>query len=113
MTDNSIRAETAYEELRARAAEKGGNFVVLDAVRRGAWGQELVGRAYSCPSPSSTPAGAERPNPKQETKQETAACEPDCSPGYVCLRGKCVSACNPPCESGERCGADRSCHPKE
>lgn len=114
VTDGSISADTAYEELRARAAEKGGNFVVLDAIRRGMWGQqEFVGRAYSCPSPSSAPARAERPKPKQETKQEAAACEPDCSPGYVCLRGKCVSACNPPCENGERCGADRWCHPKE
>jgi hypothetical protein len=39
-------------------------------------------------------------------------CEPDCSPGYVCLRGTCVSACNPLCAENERCGADRSCHPR-
>jgi len=38
------------------------------------------------------------------------ACEPSCSPGFVCSRGTCVSACNPVCEQGQRCGEDRMCH---
>jgi hypothetical protein len=40
----------------------------------------------------------------------TPVCEPSCSPGYLCIRGSCVSACNPPCGSGQHCGDDRTCH---
>ncbi len=36
-------------------------------------------------------------------------CAPDCREGYVCIQGKCVSACNPPCDEGERCAADGQC----
>ena len=39
-----------------------------------------------------------------------AICEPDCSPGFTCLHGACVTACNPGCASGEQCGGDRTCH---
>lgn len=30
-------------------------------------------------------------------------CFPSCRSGYVCHRGECVSACNPPCPSGKTC----------
>jgi hypothetical protein len=40
------------------------------------------------------------------------SCEPACSPGYICLHGTCVSACNPRCEKDEVCSADRICHPR-
>jgi hypothetical protein len=36
-------------------------------------------------------------------------CFPDCRDGYVCVRGECVSACNPPCPEGERCTSDGDC----
>lgn len=43
----------------------------------------------------------------QETDTATtAACEPDCRTGYVCLRGSCVEACNPPCGPKQRCVDD-------
>jgi hypothetical protein len=51
------------------------------------------------------------PAPAPPAPAAAGACEPDCSPGYTCLRGVCVSACNPPCPAGERCGADRVCYP--
>lgn len=38
------------------------------------------------------------------------ACAPACRPGFVCLRGSCVSACNPPCDPGATCGGDGLCH---
>lgn len=38
-----------------------------------------------------------------------AQCAPDCRSGYVCEEGQCVSACNPPCASGERCTAEAEC----
>jgi hypothetical protein len=35
-----------------------------------------------------------------------AACFPACRSGFVCdPAGRCVSACNPPCDAGERCEA--------
>lgn len=36
-------------------------------------------------------------------------CEPACRPGFVCLRGTCVSACNPACAMGERCTSAGTC----
>jgi hypothetical protein len=48
--------------------------------------------------------------PAPASSAPAGACEPDCSPGYTCLRGTCVSSCNPPCAAGQRCGADRICH---
>ena len=38
-----------------------------------------------------------------------AACVPDCRPGFVCVSGGCVSACNPPCPSNLVCTRDRTC----
>jgi len=67
--------------LRAQVAEAVGNYLVIDAA--------TAGRAYDCPKP----------------------CVPECSPGFTCVERACVSACNPPCKSGESCGGDRSCHP--
>jgi hypothetical protein len=36
-------------------------------------------------------------------------CSPACRPGFMCHKGQCVSSCNPPCESGETCGANGEC----
>ncbi|HXK18678.1 MAG TPA: hypothetical protein VNG33_12795, partial [Polyangiaceae bacterium] len=38
-----------------------------------------------------------------------AACFPACRSAYVCLEGRCVSACNPPCAANERCTAAATC----
>lgn len=38
-------------------------------------------------------------------------CLPACRRGYVCVRGECVSACNPPCADGEVCTEERECVP--
>jgi hypothetical protein len=34
---------------------------------------------------------------------------PECRSGFVCMEGQCVSACNPPCDAGQMCTADRMC----
>jgi hypothetical protein len=39
-------------------------------------------------------------------------CVPDCRDGFVCVKGECVSGCNPPCDEGERCTADGQCIPE-
>ena len=41
----------------------------------------------------------------------SAACNPLCSPGYVCSAGVCQAQCNPACGAGETCRADRVCVP--
>ncbi|MEZ4406077.1 MAG: hypothetical protein R3A52_06350 [Polyangiales bacterium] len=35
-------------------------------------------------------------------------CTPACRTGFACVNGACVSACNPPCGSGERCDTTSS-----
>jgi hypothetical protein len=88
--------EAAYDAIRHDAVERGANYVVLDGIAGG-----LFGRAFRCPTLVATPV----PPPVAATD-----CEPSCSPGFVCLRGACVSACNPACGSGQACGPDRVCH---
>ncbi len=41
-----------------------------------------------------------------------AACVPACRAGYVCVDGRCVMACNPPCAAEERCTAQGECEPR-
>jgi len=38
-------------------------------------------------------------------------CQPACRSGYVCVDGACVSACNPPCDPGQRCTDTGECEP--
>ena len=39
-----------------------------------------------------------------------SACNPACESGLVCTpKGQCVSPCNPPCGAGETCNASRVC----
>lgn len=34
------------------------------------------------------------------------ACVPACRQAFVCVKGACVSACNPPCPEGDRCAVE-------
>ena len=97
VTGSGWGVEEAYSELRQEARHKQANYVVLDGVAGG-----VFGRAFRCPT-QAAPATAPPPPAAATT------CEPDCSPGYACVRGSCVSACNPPCEKGQRCDAERTC----
>jgi hypothetical protein len=91
--------EGAIENLKVEAVRRDANFVVPDSFARQGGLVRATGRVYRCPD-----SLLRRPAPAP------AACVPDCSPGYVCIDGKCLSACNPLCERGQRCGADRICH---
>ena len=42
-------------------------------------------------------------------RTDASTCLPACRPGFVCVVGVCVSACNPPCPSGMRCTPDLQC----
>lgn len=110
------RYETAMLDLRRRAVRGGGNAVVLDSVeapRDGDYMPTYVVRArlFVCGTGAPPEArAADAPGPALRPAAPLV-CEPDCSPGYTCLRGACVSACNPVCPASERCGADRVCRP--
>lgn len=113
--------ERAVVELRRQAVIGGGNYLFIDNVAPPRDTDYLPAyivkaRLFACPAGGPPPlppatAVASVPGPAHpEPPSQPAVCEPDCSPGYTCLRGKCVSACNPLCAAGERCGVDRICH---
>jgi hypothetical protein len=101
-------SDDALEALREKAVERGANYVVLDFVA----GPSAQGRLFACPSDAlatlSGPGGGAAP--PVGSVPVAPSCKPDCSPGYACVDGSCVSACNPPCAAGKTCGADRLCH---
>jgi hypothetical protein len=104
-------SDDALEALREKAVERGANYVVLDFVA----GPSAQGRLFACPSDalatlSGPGGGAAPPAAMAPASPASPACKPDCSPGYACVDGSCVSACNPPCAAGKTCGADRICH---
>jgi hypothetical protein len=102
-----------YQGLRERALALRGNYLVPDASRasRLTWGYRVAyearGRVFRCAAIPAVVRVAPAPIPAIPT------CEPECSPGFTCVRGTCVSACNPPCSSDQRCLADRLCHSAE
>lgn len=98
-----------YDRMRTQAALRGANYVVIDGTTAGTINAvaKVIGRAFRCPPPSANEAPA-----SNNDSRGASACVPDCSPGYVCVEAKCVSACNPSCASDERCSADRTCHSK-
>jgi hypothetical protein len=57
-TSSADKMQWAENELRNRAAEMGGNYVVLDAAGGDVGGLTLSGRAYQCPSGGVASEGA-------------------------------------------------------
>lgn len=131
--DESASYEAAWADLRRQAAERGANYVVLDGASEvhfdgysGSVSSLAVrGRLYACPGGVSKPAQPAVARPATPSPaitsdappelvpasmDEGGRCEPDCSPGYTCLRGACVPSCNPACWGGQHCGEDRRCH---
>ena len=119
--------EKSIRGLQEKTTRLGGNWVTLDATGGYSYAAAITrGRAFFCDDAAlaqldAPTAGdghaATRSDGADKIARDaptvtTAAtrCEPDCSPGFTCLRGRCVSACNPACDAGERCGADRVCH---
>jgi hypothetical protein len=128
-SEETATYEAAYEELRNSAALRQGNYVVIDSIEgphmltlqlyNNAY--EIRGRAFECPVGlagwSSLPASAGGPAaaasvPSAPVCQAALAEDVlDCGPGYREVSGACLPACNPACDDGEHCGADRVCHP--
>jgi hypothetical protein len=63
----------------------------------------VASRGTAWAQPGGT-TGAPKTSP--ETQQE---CIPSCRAGYLCVKGACVSACNPPCATNEVCTAEGQC----
>lgn len=110
--------EKAVLELRRQAVLGGGNYLFIDSSTPPRDTDYMPGwvvkaRLFSCPAAAPAPSAVVAAVVTAAPASSSAGliCEPDCSPGYTCLRGKCVSACNPLCGAGERCGVDRICHP--
>ncbi len=47
--------------------------------------------------------------PEAPAKAEGKKCFPKCRSGYLCHEGKCISMCNPPCDSDEKCTMEGEC----
>ncbi len=75
-----------------RARRAGGGLLALVALL----GAPPVGAATPARSKVLTPALA-------------PACQPPCREGFTCVQGRCLSACNPPCDARERCSAEGRC----
>lgn len=106
--------EAALLDLRKKAVTGGGNRVVVDEVTSPRATDYLPAflieaRMFTCPVAGAAVASAPGPAIASAAAAPARVCEPDCSPGFTCLRGVCVSACNPLCGAGERCSADRIC----
>jgi hypothetical protein len=49
---------------------------------------------------------------RAQSSERPIQCVPACRSGFTCIAGRCVSACNPPCEAGEFCTGDGQCRQK-
>ncbi len=62
----------------------------------------LSGAVSTQPAPAPTPAPT-------APAAAAPACVPACRSGYLCERGQCLSACNPPCPQGQHCNGHGEC----
>jgi len=58
---------------------------------------------------TSTRAQPVTPSGAADAPPSGPACIPDCRKGFLCVEGRCVSACNPPCGADETCTEAREC----
>jgi hypothetical protein len=102
--------ENAIDSLRIKTAELGGDWLTLDypTAGRAFWCPPAVVDAYDAARSVTAPA-APPPAAPATSPAYSLLCEPECSPGYTCVRGQCVEACNPRCVAPQRCGVDRLC----
>ncbi len=113
---NGPSYEAALVDLRKKAVAGGGNHLVLDVLTPPnaldyVPSFSIQARLFACPAARAKVAPLPARVEPSAQPAPARTCEPDCSPGYTCLRAVCVSACNPLCGAGERCGVDRICLP--
>ncbi|MBI5068607.1 MAG: hypothetical protein HZB56_10230 [Deltaproteobacteria bacterium] len=74
------------------------------ALGAGGWLLAIVALLGAPPAGAAVPARS-----KVLTAAPAPACAPPCREGFTCVQGRCLSACNPPCDARERCTADGRC----
>jgi hypothetical protein len=90
-----------------QAARDGERWHVQGCGRQVACAIEAGG--WLCRQESVTPSAQREISPASPTAPSGGECEPRCRKGFVCLKAKCVSACNPPCADGETCDEEGEC----
>lgn len=81
-----------------RICAAGGDTLITEVNGFGVIARGIVLRRVATAAPAAVPIPA-------------GACEPLCSPGFLCTQGKCIPQCNPACTADQACGNDRLCHP--
>lgn len=71
-----------------------------------AWAQPRTAAAYS--TATSTTAPEPMANTAAPTS-ESEECIPTCRKSFICVKGQCVSRCNPPCSANEVCNDAAEC----
>lgn len=69
--------------------------------------------ASAQPVEPAAPAASEDSPAPPAPPSAVEECLPACRSGFMCVRGSCVSACNPPCDAGQTCSATGECIEKE
>jgi hypothetical protein len=96
------------EKLKAEACRVGADLVYgFREGRTGKDGEFHLITATLALARAAAPTSAPTSGSGDEQPQD--ACNPPCSPGYLCQAGSCQAQCNPPCSPGYACGQDRTC----
>jgi hypothetical protein len=101
--DHTDDEELCFDSIRRKACLAGADIVYgIAATREGGVDYLNATFARSLPSPIEAAISG---GPAE------LACDPICSPGFVCERGTCLPQCNPKCAADEICTHQRLCAP--
>ena len=101
--DHLANEELCFDSMRREACLVGADIVYgIAETREGGVGYLNATFARSLPGPIHDPVSG---GPAE------LACDPTCSPGFVCERGTCLPQCNPKCAADEICTRQRLCTP--
>jgi hypothetical protein len=101
--DHADNEELCFDSMRRKACLAGADIVYGIAERREGGVDYLsatFGRSLPVPIGDAISGGPAE-----------LACDPICSPGFVCERGTCRPQCNPKCAADEICTRQRLCAP--
>lgn len=101
--DHLDNEELCLDSVRRKACLAGADVVYgIAETREGGVGYLNATFARNLPGPIDNPISG---GPAE------LACDPICSPGFVCERGTCLPQCNPKCAADEICTRQRLCAP--
>jgi hypothetical protein len=101
--DHLADEELCFDSMRRKACFAGADIIYGIAETRE--GEVAYLNATFARSPPGPIGGAILGGPAE------LACDPICSPGFVCERGTCLPQCNPRCAADEICTRQRLCAP--